>query len=61
MDKKGFGTNVGRENPKNKTAAKKTVLKGIRVSEKAHRKLRLQSAKEDKSIREIIDEMLEIE
>ena len=32
MDKKGFGTNVGRQTKNNKDTAKKTVLKSIRVS-----------------------------
>ncbi|MGH2083342.1 ribbon-helix-helix protein [Aerococcus urinaeequi] len=60
MEKKGFGTNVGRKS-NNKDIAKKTVLKSIRVSEQAHKQLRLQSVKEDKSIRELIDELLDID
>lgn len=39
---------------------KKTVLKGVRVSEEAHKILRRKSFEEEKSIREIIDELLDI-
>lgn len=60
MDKNGFGTNVGRKSRNRKESAQKSVLKSIRVSEKAHKKLRLQSVKEDKSVRQLIDELLEI-
>lgn len=60
MDKKGFGTNVGRQTKNNKDMAKKTVLKSIRVSEQAHKQLRIKSVETDKSIRELIDELLGI-
>ncbi|MFE2777841.1 hypothetical protein ACFXEB_08545 [Aerococcus urinaeequi] len=60
MDKKGFGTNVGRQTKSNKDTAKKTVLKSIRVSEQAHKQLRIKSVETDKSIRELIDELLGI-
>lgn len=58
MDKKGFNTGVGRE--ANKKKDKKEETKLLRVSPEAHQKLRIQSIKEDKTIKELIDEVLNI-
>lgn len=58
MEKKGFNTGVGRDENKKKNKKEETKL--LRVSPEAHQKLRIQSVKEDKTIKELIDELLNI-